>query len=77
MTLLIYFPFSKLMHGGGLLLSPTRNQRANFEERFINPWDFSVDYNDQNLSTPEKYRETLVSRRKERRDENAGFGSRN
>ena len=58
-TLLIYFPFSKLMHGGGLLLSPTRNQRANFEERFINPWDFSVDYNDHNLSTPEKYRETL------------------
>ena len=58
-TLLITFPFSKLMHGGGLLLSPTRNQRANFEERFVNPWDFSVDYNDHNLSTPGKYRETL------------------
>jgi hypothetical protein len=47
------------MHGGGLLLSPTRNQRANFEERYVNPWDFSVDYNDHNLSTPGKYQETL------------------
>jgi nitrate reductase gamma subunit len=57
--LLIYFPFSKLMHGGGVVLSPTRNQRSTFGKRVINPWDFSVDYNDQNLSTPQKYRETL------------------
>jgi nitrate reductase gamma subunit len=60
MGLLVYFPFSKLVHGGGLILSPTRNQRANFKKRFINPWDYSVGYSDQNLSTPEKYRETLV-----------------
>jgi nitrate reductase gamma subunit len=70
MTLLVYFPFSKLVHGGGLLLSPTRNQRANFEQRFVNPWDpsvgdppagdFSAGYNGKNLSTPEKYRETLA-----------------
>jgi nitrate reductase gamma subunit len=60
MTLLIYFPFSKLMHGGGLLLSPTRNQKANFEQRFVNLWDFPVSYSDQNLSTPERYRETLT-----------------
>ena len=58
-SLLIYFPFSKLMHGGGLILSPTRNQRSNFEKRLVNPWDFSVDYSDHNLSTPEKYRETV------------------
>jgi len=60
MVLLIYFPFSKLMHSGGLFLSPTRNQRANFEERFVNPWDFPVAYNPLNLSTPEKYHQALA-----------------
>lgn len=75
MTLLVYFPFSKLVHGGGLLLSPTRNQRTNFEKRFVNPWDpsrgdfsggdhsggdIAAAYNDENLSTPEKYRESLA-----------------
>lgn len=60
MVLLIYFPFGKLMHSGGLFLSPTHNQRANFAERFINPWDFPVKYNPQNLFPPEKYRETLT-----------------
>jgi len=59
MVLLIYFPFSKLMHAGGLFLSPSRNQRANFEERFVNPWDFPVGYNPQNLSPPEKYRQAI------------------
>ena len=60
MILLIYFPFSKLMHAGGLFFSPTRNQRANFEKRFVNPWDFPVAYNSLNLSTPEKYHEVLA-----------------
>lgn len=60
MVLLIYFPFSKLMHAGGFFLSPARNQRANFSERFVNPWDVAVSYNSLNLSTPEKYRETLA-----------------
>lgn len=60
MALLIYFPFSKLMHAGGLFLSPTRNQRANFERRFVNPWDFPVAYGPSNLSTPEKYRQALA-----------------
>jgi nitrate reductase gamma subunit len=59
MTLVIHFPFSKLMHSAGLFFSPTRNQRANFEERFVNPWDFPVGYNSQNLLTPEKYSESL------------------
>jgi nitrate reductase gamma subunit len=63
MILLIYFPFSKLMHAGGLFLSPTRNQRADFEKRFVNPWDFPVAYNSLNLSTPEKYHQTLVQSR--------------
>jgi len=61
MVLLIYFPLGKLMHSGGLLLSPTRNQRANFSQRFVNPWDFPVSYSDQNLSSPEKYAQALAA----------------
>ncbi len=39
-VLLIYFPFSKLMHMGGIFLSPTRNMKCNTrEERHINPWN--------------------------------------
>jgi nitrate reductase gamma subunit len=38
--LLIYFPFSKLMHAGGYFFSPTRNMINNAREvRYINPWD--------------------------------------
>lgn len=39
-TLLICFPFSKLMHMGGIFLSPTRNMRCNTREvRHVNPWN--------------------------------------
>jgi nitrate reductase gamma subunit len=39
-TLLIIFPFSKLMHAGGIFFSPTRNQRDNpRDRRYINPWN--------------------------------------
>ncbi len=65
MVLLVYFPFGKLMHSGGLFLSPTRNQRANFEQRFVNPWDFPVAYNPLNLSTPEKYHHSLAGSKEE------------
>lgn len=65
MILLIYFPFSKLMHSIGLFFSPTRYQRANFEQRHINSWDFPVSYNEWNLSTPEKYHQTLGESKKE------------
>ena len=42
-TLLVYFPFSKLMHLGGVFLSPTRNMRANTREvRHVNPWNYPV-----------------------------------
>jgi nitrate reductase gamma subunit len=42
-TLLAYFPFSKLMHGPGVLLSPTRNLANNSRrQRHINPWDYPV-----------------------------------
>jgi [DsrC]-trisulfide reductase subunit M len=42
-VLLMYFPFSKLMHMGGVFLSPTRNMTANTrEKRHINPWNYPV-----------------------------------
>jgi nitrate reductase gamma subunit len=65
LVLLIYFPFSKLMHAGGLFLSPSRNQRTNFAQRFVNPWDFPVGYNDQNLFPPEKYHRALGESKEE------------
>jgi len=48
-TLLVYFPFSKLMHMGGVFFSPTRNLANNSRMvRHINPW------NDPNLK-PHSY----------------------
>ena len=42
-VLLMYFPFSKLMHLGGVFLSPTRNLTANTREvRHVNPWNYPV-----------------------------------
>jgi nitrate reductase gamma subunit len=38
--LFAYFPFSKLVHGAGVLFSPTRNMTGNSrEKRHINPWN--------------------------------------
>ncbi len=37
------FPFSKLMHMGGVFLSPTRNLANNNRmQRHINPWNYPV-----------------------------------
>jgi nitrate reductase gamma subunit len=42
-VLLFYFPMSKLMHMGGIFLSPTRNLVNNSRaRRHINPWDYPV-----------------------------------
>lgn len=42
-VLLAYFPFSKLMHLGGIFLSPTRNLiNNNRAVRHINPWNYPV-----------------------------------
>ncbi len=42
-VLLVYFPFSKLMHGPGIFLSPTRNLKNNSRMvRHINPWNYPV-----------------------------------
>ncbi|MCD6163765.1 MAG: sulfate reduction electron transfer complex DsrMKJOP subunit DsrM [candidate division Zixibacteria bacterium] len=50
-VLLIYFPFSKLMHLGGVFLSPTRNLANNNRmKRHVNPWDYPV-----NVHTYEEY----------------------
>lgn len=42
-VLLMFFPFSKLMHLAGIFLSPTRNlANNNREKRHINPWNYPV-----------------------------------
>ncbi len=42
-VLLAYFPFSKLMHMGGIFMSPTRNMPCNNRaERHVNPWNYPV-----------------------------------
>ncbi|UCG14603.1 MAG: sulfate reduction electron transfer complex DsrMKJOP subunit DsrM [Deltaproteobacteria bacterium] len=42
-VLIAYFPFSKLMHAGGVFFSPTRNlPNDNRVKRHINPWNYPV-----------------------------------
>ena len=42
-VLAAYFPFSKLVHMGGVFLSPTRNlANTNRMRRHINPWNYPV-----------------------------------
>lgn len=42
-SLFAYFPFSKLMHLGGILLSPTRNlANDSRRRRHVNPWNYPV-----------------------------------
>ena len=42
-VLAAYFPFSKLMHMGGVFLSPTRNLANNSRmKRHVNPWNYPV-----------------------------------
>jgi len=50
-VLLAWFPFSKLMHMGGIFLSPTRNMANDSRmRRHINPWNAPV-----NVHTYEEY----------------------
>jgi nitrate reductase gamma subunit len=52
-ALLAYFPYSKLMHVGGVFLSPTRNMLANTRAyRHVNPWNYPV-----HVHTYEEYEE--------------------
>jgi nitrate reductase gamma subunit len=42
-VLLAYFPFSKLMHLGGIFMSPTRNLTTDTRAvRHVNPWNYPV-----------------------------------
>ncbi len=42
-VLLAYIPVSKLMHMGGIFMSPTRNLKCNSREfRHVNPWNYPV-----------------------------------
>ena len=51
--LLIYFPFSKLMHLGGIFMSPTRNLTTDTRaRRHVNPWNYPV-----HVHTYEEYEE--------------------
>lgn len=59
-TLFAYFPFSKLVHMGGVFMSPTRNMRANSREiRHINPWNYPV-----KVHTYEEYEEEFRDKMK-------------
>lgn len=42
-VLLAYFPWSKLMHAGGVFFSPTRNMANDSRaKRHVNPWNYGV-----------------------------------
>ena len=59
-VLLIYFPMSKLMHMGGVFLSPTRNMPNNTREvRHVNPWNYPV-----HVHTYEEYEEEFREKMK-------------
>jgi nitrate reductase gamma subunit len=55
-----YFPFSKLMHLGGVFLSPTRNLANNNRmKRHVNPWNYPV-----KVHTYEEYEEEFREKMK-------------
>jgi nitrate reductase gamma subunit len=59
-VLLAYFPFSKLMHLGGIFLSPTRNMTSNTREvRHVNPWNYPVPVHTYD-EYEEEFREKMV-----------------
>lgn len=60
-VLFAYFPFSKLMHLGGIFLSPTRNLANNNRAvRHINPWNYPV-----KVHTYEEYEDEFREKMKE------------
>ena len=59
-VLLAYFPMSKLVHMGGVFLSPTRNlPNDNRMRRHVNPWDYPV-----KVHTYEEYEEEFREKMK-------------
>lgn len=60
-TLLVYFPYSKLMHLGGVFLSPTRNLANNSRMvRHINPWNNPNIKPHSYASYEDEFREAMV-----------------
>ena len=58
--LLAYFPFSKLMHLGGVFLSPTRNMTTDTRaRRHINPWNYPVEVHTYD-EYEDEFREKMV-----------------
>lgn len=60
-ALLAYFPFSKLMHMGGVFLSPTRNMANDTRmRRHINPWNPDIKPHSYDAYEDE-FREDMIS----------------
>jgi nitrate reductase gamma subunit len=60
-VLVAYFPYSKLMHAGGIFLSPTRNMANNTRaKRHVNPWNYPV-----KTHTYEEYEEEFRGKMRE------------
>lgn len=60
-TLFAYFPFSKLVHMGGVFLSPTRVLAGNNRfKRHVNPWNYPV-----HLHTYEEYENDFRAKMKD------------
>ena len=58
--LLAYFPFSKLMHLGGIFLSPTRNLTTDTRaRRHVNPWNYPVPVHTYD-EYEEEFREKMI-----------------
>jgi len=59
-VLIAYFPFSKLMHFGGIFLSPTRNlSNNNRYVRHVNPWNYPVKFHTY-AEYEDDFREAMV-----------------
>ena len=59
-SLAAYFPFSKLMHAGGLFFSPTRNLANNNRAFFHrNPWNRPVDFH-KYADYEDQFREKMI-----------------
>jgi nitrate reductase gamma subunit len=60
-ALIAYFPFSKLMHMGGVFLSPTRNlANNNRSKRHVNPWNHPVKVHSYE-EWEEEFREKIIA----------------
>jgi hypothetical protein len=59
----MYFPLSKLMHMGGVFLSPTRNLNcASRKFRHVNPWEFENVHYHTYAEYEDEFREKMVEK---------------